>query len=269
MHFPLITLLGLATSVFADVIDVKVGNGGLTFEPDSFSAKEGDSVRFQFFSGFGSHSVVLGSFDAPCQPASNGFFSGIISGNQAGDHTFTLNVTSTSPTWFYCSVSSHCQSGMAGVMNPSSDETIASYRNAAQNVLRQTPPGAVGGGVVATGDTGSTSGSAPSTTPSPESPRPSVTVTSEAVSSSSAVTTGAGGSTVPVSTTTSAGTGTAASGSGSSTGAAAGTTTPPSGTPASTSPSVAATTTSGGPKSEWSIVLGLAVVLGGLVALMA
>ncbi|KAH6714227.1 Cupredoxin [Leptodontidium sp. MPI-SDFR-AT-0119] len=268
MYSQLITLFGLATAVFADVIDVKVGNGGLTFDPDSFSAKEGDSVRFQFFSGFGSHSVTLGSFDTPCQPASNGFYSGIIQGNQAGDHTFTINITSTSPAWFYCSVASHCSSGMAGVINPPSGETIDSYRSAAQNVLRQTPPGAVGGGVIATGDTGS--GSSPSTTPSPASPRPSATVTSDTTPSSASVTTGAGGSTVPVSTTTSTGTGAGTgSGSRSSTGTAAGTTSPPSGTPTSTSPSVAATTTSGGPKSEWSIVLGLAVILGGLVALMA
>ncbi|KAH7346205.1 Cupredoxin [Rhexocercosporidium sp. MPI-PUGE-AT-0058] len=260
MHSHLITLLGFATAAFADTIDVKVGNGGLTFDPDSFTANEGDSVRFHFYSGFGSHSVALSSFDTPCQPATDGFYSGIIQGNQAGDHTFTINITSTSPSWIYCSVGSHCQSGMVAVINPPSGQTISAYRSAAENALRQSSPGDVQGGVIATG--GTDTGSSPSTTPSPASPRPSATVTSETVPSSVTVTTGAGGSTVPVSTTSSS-----ASGSGtvsrSSAGSAVSTTTSPSGTPASTSPSVAATTTSGGRKSEWSIVLGLSVILGG------
>lgn len=43
-----------------------------------------NSVRFQFYSGTGSHSVALSAFDTPCQPAENGFYSGIIQGNREG-----------------------------------------------------------------------------------------------------------------------------------------------------------------------------------------
>ncbi|KAL2059755.1 hypothetical protein VTL71DRAFT_10139 [Oculimacula yallundae] len=264
-----ITLLSLTTAALAETIDVKVGNGGLTFDPDSFTANVGDTVRFQFYSGFGSHSVALSSFDTPCQPASGGFYSGILQGNQAGDHTFSIDITSTDPSWIYCSVGSHCQSGMVAVINPpsSSDQNIAAYKSAAQNVLRQTPPGSVQGGILATG--GESSAAAPSTTAgglTPASPRPSLTASSgesQTVPSSVTVTTG-GSSTGPASTTMGGSMSSSAAGG-------AGTTTPSSGSgaPASTSPSVAATSTSGGRKSEWSIVLGLAVVLGGLVALMA
>ncbi|KAK0120294.1 hypothetical protein ONS95_011700 [Cadophora gregata] len=269
---PLISL-GFATTIFAATIDVKVGDGGLTFEPNSITAEIGDTVRFQFYSGAGSHSVALSAFDTPCQPADNGFFSGIITGNQQGDHTFTIDITSTSPQWYYCSVGSHCQSGMVGVINPpaaspSNDgQDITAFASAAQNVLRQTPPSSVQGGIVAAGDSSSpSSGSGAGATPA--SPRPSLTATttsgSESVSSSAASTTG-GSSTAPVSTTGSTGTG-----AGSSTGAS--TTTPPTGSGSGTeagASETATTTTSGGRRSEWSVVLWLTVILGVLVALMS
>jgi len=79
-----LTLLSLATAVLSETIDVKVGDGGLIFEPNSITAQIGDSVRFQFYSGTGSHSVALSAFDTPCQPAENGFYSGIIQGNREG-----------------------------------------------------------------------------------------------------------------------------------------------------------------------------------------
>ncbi|PVH74114.1 Cupredoxin [Cadophora sp. DSE1049] len=273
MMFSLLTtIFSIATAVLAETIDVKVGDGGLTFDPNSVTAQVGDTVRFQFYSGTGSHSVALSSFDTPCQPAENGFYSGIIQGNRQGDHTFTINVTSTSPQWYYCSVGSHCQSGMVGVINPpapspsNEGQDITAYASAAQAVLRQTPPGSVQGGVIATDDS-SSSASASGLTPA--SPRPSLTATTttgdgETVTSSGTVTTGTtGGSTMPVSTTM--------SGSGSGSGSGASTTTPPTGTGTGTEAgsSETATTTSGGRRSEWSVVLWLTVILGGLVALMA
>ncbi|KAH7410587.1 Cupredoxin [Cadophora sp. MPI-SDFR-AT-0126] len=280
MFSTLTTLLGLATAVFAATIDVKVGDGGLVFDPNSVTAQVGDSVRFQFYSGRGSHSVVLSSFDTPCQPATDGFYSGIIQGNQEGNHTFTISITSTSPQWYYCSVGSHCQSGMVGVINPpaaspSNDgQDITAFASAAQAVLRQTPPGSIQGGVIATDDSApSSSASSSGSGLTPASPRPSLTASTttaggETVTSSGTSTTG-GSSTGPASTTMSE------SASASSSGAS--TTTPPSGTGSGTgsgteagsSETAATTTTSGGRRSEWSVVLWLSVILGGLVALMA
>jgi len=270
-----LTLLSLATAVLSETIDVKVGDGGLIFEPNSITAQIGDSVRFQFYSGTGSHSVALSAFDTPCQPAENGFYSGIIQGNREGDHTFTINITSTSPQWYYCSVGSHCPSGMVGVINPpaaspsNEGQDITAYASAAQGVLRQTPPGEVGGGVIATDDSSPSSSASDSGGLTPASPRPSLiasttttrggeTMTSSAMSTS-------GGSTEPASTSMSG----SGSGSGSTSGAS--TTSPPTGTGTGTEAgaSETATTTSGGRRSEWSVVLWLTVILGGLVALMS
>merc|ERR1712000_196553 len=204
-------------------------------------------------SGTGSHSVALSAFDTPCQPAENGFYSGIIQGNREGDHTFTINITSTSPQWYYCSVGSHCPSGMVGVINPpaaspsNEGQDITAYASAAQGVLRQTPPGEVGGGVIATDDSSPSSSASDSGGLTPASPRPSLIAST---------TTTRGGETMASSAMSTSGASTASPPTGTGTGTEAGA-------------SETATTTSGGRRSEWSVVLWLTVILGGLVALMS
>jgi hypothetical protein len=68
--------------------------------------------------------------------------------------TFVVNVTSTDPIWFYCSLASHCQSGMSGVVNAPSGETIDMYKSAAQSVARASAPASLQGGVLETISTG-------------------------------------------------------------------------------------------------------------------
>ena len=97
---------------------VMVGNGGLNFSPSQITAKVGESVEFHFFGP--KHSVAQSTFASPCTPASNtSFFSGPISttGTSANDQVYTITINSTAAIWVYCAVPSHCESGMAAVIN--------------------------------------------------------------------------------------------------------------------------------------------------------
>jgi plastocyanin len=60
---------------------VTVGQGGnLKFSPESLSVAIGSTVVFEFYPG--SHSVIQGSFDKPCSPASGlSWYSGVINSN--------------------------------------------------------------------------------------------------------------------------------------------------------------------------------------------
>jgi len=49
-------------------IDISVGNGGIKFSPNTATAAVGDTLAFHFYEGSGPHSVVRSSFDNPCMP---------------------------------------------------------------------------------------------------------------------------------------------------------------------------------------------------------
>ena len=56
------------------------------------------------------------------------------------------NVTTTDPIYFYCTVPTHCQSGMVGGINiPGSGNTITAYADAAKNAQTVRPQGISGG----------------------------------------------------------------------------------------------------------------------------
>lgn len=97
---------------------VQVGSNGLSFSPNNVTAAVGDKIQFEFFAP--EHSVAQSSFSSPCTPLNGtGFFSGLVT-TSSGQNTnvFTVTINDTNPIWFYCSVPTHCQSGMAGVINP-------------------------------------------------------------------------------------------------------------------------------------------------------
>jgi plastocyanin len=101
---------------------VSVSGNGNVFSPDRVTALPGEMVQFQFRAG--NHSVVQSNFDNPCTPISQhtnqtGIFSNYADTSASGDMipTFTVNVTNTTPMWFYCSQARHCQSGMSMVIN--------------------------------------------------------------------------------------------------------------------------------------------------------
>ncbi|KAH8750879.1 Cupredoxin, partial [Hyaloscypha finlandica] len=150
MYQSLISLLALAAYVNAGtphIIDVGEG-GALTFSPDSLTAAVGDTLEFHFYSGSGGHSVASSTLESPCVPAPDAFFSGFLKADTTGDTTFVVNVTSTDPIWYYCSLASHCQAGMVGVVNPPSGKSITDYTDAAKKVARASSPATMTGGVL-------------------------------------------------------------------------------------------------------------------------
>jgi hypothetical protein len=82
------------------------------FTPDTLNAAPGDTVEFTFAAG---HSVTRSTFSDPCQAATE---NAIFSGFPPSTEMFALKINDTSPLWLYCSQVSHCQNGMAMVINP-------------------------------------------------------------------------------------------------------------------------------------------------------
>ncbi|KAH8786506.1 Cupredoxin [Hyaloscypha finlandica] len=130
---------------------VTVGqNGLLAYSPDTITAAVGSNVEFQFYGPV--HSVVQASFDQPCSAYNNGtgFFGGLVTtGTAPNPKTFTLAINDTTPIWFYCAYPGHCQAGMVGVINPSSNtsESLAIFKTNAANTLNTTTPAQQQGGV--------------------------------------------------------------------------------------------------------------------------
>ncbi|KAH7413467.1 Cupredoxin [Cadophora sp. MPI-SDFR-AT-0126] len=160
---------------------VKVGDGGLTFDPNSLTASVGDTVEFHFFPA--THSVAQSSFAAPCAPLNDtSFFSGgFKTASGENEQTFSITVNDTKPIWYYCGFPGHCGAGMAGVINPPADgsRTIEQYQAAAANVSQTVAPTKVQGGTVGPAKAQS-SGSSTSSTSSSASPTSSGSAAVEA-----------------------------------------------------------------------------------------
>ncbi|KAM3066937.1 hypothetical protein ACMFMG_007081 [Clarireedia jacksonii] len=163
MHFTLINVLALAAAVMAATIHVDVGKEGLQFSPDKIVAADGDQVAFHFYS---KHSVASSSFFEPCVSGPNDFFSGVLTGDDAGVQTWTLPITNVSAIWLYCSVGKHCQAGMTAVINePGRNKTLDAYKQTAANVQAAQPPASPQGGTISTA-TGVSASVVPSATAS-------------------------------------------------------------------------------------------------------
>ncbi|KAJ0158752.1 putative GPI-anchored cupredoxin [Colletotrichum tanaceti] len=151
----------MAQSGSGDVHVVKVGDGGLTFDPISLTAAVGDVVEFHFYPR--THSVAQSAFDSPCQPLNGtaaGFFSGHVQvASGVSPEVFTVQVTDSDPKWYYCATGQHCQGGMVGVINPpsSGERTIEQYSQAAGAAQANVEPSATGGGTLGPAASGSPS----------------------------------------------------------------------------------------------------------------
>ena len=145
-------LSGLAASQGSNtttIHTVTVGYGDLLrFNPEVVNAAVGTQILFQYYprvsqakvldtlvhlafplldtsadviisDDFQNHSVAQGSFQSPCSPLDNGFFSGYVP-SAAGEapNSFVITVQDTNPIYYYCSQASHCQAGMIGIINP-------------------------------------------------------------------------------------------------------------------------------------------------------
>ncbi|KAK4240543.1 hypothetical protein C8A03DRAFT_41961 [Achaetomium macrosporum] len=163
-------LVGLAAHAVATTIPVSVGRNGLTFEPNMIHAHEGDVIEFRFWPR--NHSVVAGTFDSACRPASEGgFYSGFFP-TQPGTvnaQVFRVTVTRTNPVPIYCSQNNgqHCKNGMVAVINPagSGHLTLDAYAALAREAGNAVSPAGGGfGGEVAPNEAASSSSGSSSTT---------------------------------------------------------------------------------------------------------
>ncbi|PNS14851.1 hypothetical protein CAC42_2080 [Sphaceloma murrayae] len=137
----------------------------LRFEPASITgAQPGDRVRIIF--GQIPHNIISSSFENPCQPI-NG--SNIVnSGTLFGPNVFEFTVSSSDPTWYYCSVGRHCSVGpMVFGINPTAAQSLQSVeQRAVNNTILNATAAAGTGGVVVRGN--ATNGTTPNaTTPLP------------------------------------------------------------------------------------------------------
>jgi len=141
MHFAayVTTLLSLAACVWAANITVTVGDGGLTFTPNTVNASAGDIVVFQFFPG--NHTATQSTFASPCTRLSSGADSGF----QAASAEYAFTVSDTTPFWFYCRQSGHCKSGMVFAVNPTDNETFDAFQDAATGTTYSSSSGSSSG----------------------------------------------------------------------------------------------------------------------------
>jgi hypothetical protein len=103
--------------VLAKDIHINVApNNQPTIEPSPSQAEVDDVLIFHFPSS-GSHSIVQGTFESPCQPVDGGFYSGIIDGGASPGTTFAVRVETTDTLWFFGGEGRMCGRGMVGVVN--------------------------------------------------------------------------------------------------------------------------------------------------------
>ncbi|KAF2705827.1 hypothetical protein K504DRAFT_459919 [Pleomassaria siparia CBS 279.74] len=141
--------LPTATGSAGPVQTVSVGKNGLTFTPDTVSAKIGDEIVFEFFPK--NHSIVQADFNNPCNPAAAAdsiIFSGFIPSAAPGrpaNQTFTITVKDDKPIWLYCAAllpKPHCSVGMVAVINPPKQgpNTLDAFRLLAAKTNTSTVP---------------------------------------------------------------------------------------------------------------------------------
>jgi len=130
-------LLPVGIAFAQGIHNVSVGfNGTLTYMPPSINASVGDVILFTFESK--NHTVTQSSFAAPCQnisadPIDSGFQ--FIPANSEQVMLFNFTVTNAStPLWFYCRQTGHCEQGMVFAINPPATgaKTFAAFQAAAK-----------------------------------------------------------------------------------------------------------------------------------------
>jgi plastocyanin len=165
-----ISTLFTALSASAAIINVTVGANGLTYEPSSVTAQQGDQIAFQFVAK--NHTVTQSTFDAPCTFKADGVNSGyqFVAAGATSFPVWTITVNNASaPLWFYCAQGAHCQNGMVFAVNPTADRTFEQFRSAAAAATSGAQPPAGNGTTPSTTSTtgtgtGTSSGSQPSNT---------------------------------------------------------------------------------------------------------
>ncbi|KZT09715.1 uncharacterized protein LAESUDRAFT_646411 [Laetiporus sulphureus 93-53] len=168
----LIALLPVGFAL-GEVINIKVGeNKTLTYTPSSVNASVGDTLTFEFVAG--NHTVTQSTFASPCSNftftnGSTGVDSGFefVATNATSFPTYSFTVTNAStPLWFYCRQTGHCEKGMVFAVNPTAEKTFAEFQAAAEKTTTNTTTSSsasVSGSSTASSTAASTSASTTST----------------------------------------------------------------------------------------------------------
>ncbi|KAI5459819.1 hypothetical protein BGZ63DRAFT_455376 [Mariannaea sp. PMI_226] len=136
------------TSTGTTTHTIAVGASGHKFTPAEVKAKVGDVIEWRFYPP--NHWVIRGDFDNPCIPYEyvgtdrTGFSSGEQDVQAITDDgpRFRVRVNDTEPIFFYCGAPGSCvRYHMMGVINPSKNETLEDWTNAAKDVDYQLRPG--------------------------------------------------------------------------------------------------------------------------------
>jgi len=168
------TLVSLAS---AATHTIQVGSAGLAFNPSSINASVGDTVSFVFYPK--NHTVTQSTFAAPCQPMSNGTDSGFqpVAANATAAPSFPITVTATTPQWFYCRQTGHCEQGMVFAINPTANKSFEAFQATAKaSSADGTPPASNSSGSGTSGSSSSTSSSPSATGSSSSKPNGALTL---------------------------------------------------------------------------------------------
>ncbi|KAK0483921.1 Cupredoxin [Armillaria novae-zelandiae] len=123
----------LVSAVFVSAADhlVTVGDGGaLAFNPTNVTALEGDTVTFSFRSN--NHSATQSTFASPCNKSGidSGFVPIASNSTQFGQWSFTVD--NTTPLWFFCAQTGHCEAGMVFAVNTTPEKSFQAFLATAQ-----------------------------------------------------------------------------------------------------------------------------------------
>ncbi|KAI0045385.1 hypothetical protein FA95DRAFT_1495490 [Auriscalpium vulgare] len=156
----------LAASVSAQTnFQVQIGaNQGLTFDPPTVTAAVGDTISFLFMAK--NHTVTQSSFAAPCQSLAGGIDSGFqpVAAGATSVPSLTVTVNQTTPLWFYCKQTGHCEKGMVFAVNPTAAKSFAMFQGAANT--SDPTSGAPASSAAASATSGAASGTSSGSTPS-------------------------------------------------------------------------------------------------------
>ncbi|KAF8921018.1 hypothetical protein CPB85DRAFT_1268962 [Mucidula mucida] len=173
MRFSFAVAATILSAAFVSAEDhlVVVGDGGLVFNPTTVTAAKDDTITFSFRPK--NHTVTQSTFADPCtrmttpkEGIDSGFAPVAADATSLPQWTITIDDPST-PLWFFCAQTQHCQMGMVFAVNPTADKTFEAFQATAMggaagssNSTASGSAGASGSSATATGATGGSTGGA-------------------------------------------------------------------------------------------------------------
>ncbi|KAL2073157.1 hypothetical protein VTL71DRAFT_10481 [Oculimacula yallundae] len=145
------TVAGLAPPAAVATHTVVVGGAaGLVYVPDQINAAIGDMVIFEFHSQ--NHTATQSAFSTPCDPLAGGMDTGFMANANntvVPAPQVAMQVTVSTPLWFYCRQANHCGKGMTFSINPTANKTQAMFQQLAVAQKGNGTPAVIVGGTPA------------------------------------------------------------------------------------------------------------------------